>query len=147
MTEDTDDILRNIQRWVKIIGIQEAKSVVDNALSAEDPEEQEELRIIYHLSDGEHSIRDIAEHVSVSRDTVRRRQKSWAKMGLFEKEHSRAPYKHVISLEEAGLEVPEIPELEEESEEVNESNESEGEETEKEVEEEIVEESELTDYK
>jgi DNA-binding MarR family transcriptional regulator len=142
VTEDTDDILRDIRRWVKVIGIQEAKSVMDDALSAEDPEDQEELRIIYHLSDGEHSTRDITEHVSVGRNTVSRRQKSWAKMGLLEKEHSRAPYEHVISLEEAGLEVPEIPEPEEESEEAEESTESEEEESE----EELVEEPELTDY-
>lgn len=141
MTEDTDDILRDIRRWVKIIGIQEAKSVMDDALSAEDAEDQEELRIIYHLSDGEHSTRDIAEYVSVGRQAVSNRQSSWSKMGLLEKEHSRAPYEHVISLEEAGLEVPEIPEPEEDSEETEESTESE-----EEVEEDLVEEPELTDY-
>lgn len=137
MTEDTDDILRDIQRWVKIIGIQEAKLVMDDALSAEDPEDQEELRIIYHLSDGEHSTRDIAEHVSVGRQAVSNRQSSWSKMGLLEKEHSRAPYEHVISLKEAGLEVPEIPDPKEELEETTESEETE---------EDLVDEPELTDY-
>lgn len=146
MTEETDDILRDIQRWVKIIGIQEAKSVMDDALSAEDPADQEELRTIYHLSNGENSTRDIAEHVSVGRNAVSTRQKSWSKMGLLEKEHSRAPYEHVISLEEAGLEVPEIPKPDEESEEAEESPESEENEAGEEVEEELVEEPELTDY-
>lgn len=141
MTEDTDDILRDIRRWVKIIGIQEAKSVMDSALSAEDPDDQEELRIIYHLSDGDHATRDIAKHVSVGRQAVSNRQSSWSKMGLLEKEHSRAPYEHVISLEEAGLEVPDIPEPDEESE-GEESIESEGEESE----EDLVEEPELGDY-
>jgi DNA-binding MarR family transcriptional regulator len=127
-----------------VIGIQEAKSVIDDALSAEDPEDQEELRIIYHLSDGENSTRDIAEHVSVKKDAISARQKSWAKMGLLEKEHSRAPYKNVISLEEAGLEVPQIPEPEEESEEADESTDPENEADEET--EDLVEEPELTDY-
>lgn len=146
MTEETDDILRDIRRWVKIIGIQEAKSVMDDALSAENSEDQEELRTIYHLSDGEHSTRDITEHVAVGRNTVNRRQKSWAKMGLLEKEHSYAPYEHIISLEEAGLGVPEISEPEEESEKTEGSIELEGEDTEEVVEEDLVEEPELTDY-
>lgn len=142
MTEDTDDILRDIRRWIKIIGIQEAKSIMNAALSAEDPEDQEELRIIYHLSDGEHSTRGITEHVSVGRSTVSRRQKSWAKMGLLEKEHSRVPYEHIISLEEAGLEVPEISEPEGDTEEAEEFEESNGIETK----EDLVDEPELTDY-
>jgi DNA-binding MarR family transcriptional regulator len=146
VTEDTDDILRDIRRWVKIIGIQEAKSVMNEALSAEDSQAQEELRIIYHLSDGEHSTRDIAEHVSVGRQAVSNRQSSWSKMSLLEKEHSRAPYEHVISLEEAGLEVPEIPDPEEESDEAAESHGSAEGDTEEEVEEDLVDEPELTDY-
>jgi len=146
VTEDTDDILRDIRQWVKIIGIQEAKYVMDEALSAEDSEAQEELRIIYHLTDGEHSTRDIAEYVSVGRQAVSNRQSSWSKMGLLEKEHSRAPHEHVISLEEAGLEAPEIPDPEEESDEAAESPESAEEDTEEEVEEDFVDEPELTDY-
>ena len=146
MTEDTGDILRDIRRWVKVIGIQEAKAVMDDALSAEDSGDQEELRIIYHLSNGENSTRHIAEHVSVGKDAISTRQKSWAKMGLLEKEHSRASYEHVISLEEAGIEIPEIPEPEEEPEETKISTESKEESTEELVEEDLVEEPELIDY-
>ena len=143
MTEDTDDILRGIRRWVKVIGIQEAKAVMDDALSAEDSGDQEELRIIYHLSNGENSTRDIAEHVSVGKDAISTRQKSWAKMGLLEKEHSRASYEHVISLEEAGIEIPKIPEPEEEPEISTESKEEDPEEL---VEEDLVEGPEMIDY-
>lgn len=146
MTEDTDDLLRDIRRWVKIIGIQEARSIMIEALSAEDSQNQGNLRLIYHLSDGEHSTRDIHEVVSFGRNKIMSKQKQWARMGLLEKEHSRAPYEQVISLEEAGLEVPEIPEPEEESEEGEESPESEEIETEEEVEKDLVEEPELTDY-
>jgi len=146
VTEKTDDILRDIRRWVKIIGIQEARDIMIDALSAEDSEEQENLRLVYHLSDGEHSTRDIHDVVSFGRQKIMRKQKEWAKMGLLEKEHSRAPYEHVISLEEAGLEVPEIPDPEEESDETAESHQSAEEDTEEEVEENLVDEPELTDY-
>ena len=146
MTEDTDDILRDIRRWVKLIGIQEAKTVMDDALSAEDSEDQEELRLIYYLSDGEHSTRDIAKYVSVGKDAVSARQKSWAKMGLLEKEHSHASYHSIISLEEAGLEAPGIPDLEEESDEAEESTKLDEKAAEEVVEEDIVEEPGITDY-
>lgn len=115
MTEDTDDILRDIRRWVKIIGTQKAKSVMEEALSADDPKTEKELRVIYHLTNGENSTRDIAEHVSVSRQTVSNRQGGWSKMGLVEKDHPQAPYESIISLEEAGIEVPEVSDLEDES--------------------------------
>lgn len=112
MSDETVTVLKDIQRWVKIIGIQEAREVLGNALSGNDDDENKELRIIYHLTNGENSTRDIARHVSVGRGAVSSRQQQWAKMGLVEKEHQRAPYKNLISLEEAGLEVPEIPEPE-----------------------------------
>lgn len=115
---------------------------MDDALSAEDSEEEEQLRLVYHLTDGEHSTRDIYDYADFGRNKIIDLQKSWAKMGLLEKEHSRAPYEHVISLEEAGVEVPEVPKPEEEPEEPKESTESE----EDGSEEELVEEPELTDY-
>ena len=80
-----------------------------DALSSEDSKQEKDLRISYHLSDGEHSVRTIADHVSVSRTSVSNYQKQWARMGLLEREHSRASFESVISLEEAGIEVPEIP--------------------------------------
>ena len=71
---DMIDVLEDIKRWVKIIGIQEAKPTLDAVLSAEDEQEEYELRIIYHLSDGEHSSADIENYVSVSSRTISRRR-------------------------------------------------------------------------
>lgn len=110
MSDEAVTVLKDIQRWIKIIGIQEAREVLGNALSGSSDDENEELRIIYYLTNGENSTRDIARHVSIGKDAIGSRQQQWAKMGLVEKEHQRAPYKSLISLEEAGLEVPEIPE-------------------------------------
>jgi len=109
MTEDTKDLLRDIRRWVKIIGIQEAKPVLSGTLSHDDSEKQDDLRIAYHLTDGEHSNRDISEYVDFSHEWVRSRQSEWAQMGLVEKDNPNSPYEKIITLEEAGLEIPEIP--------------------------------------
>ncbi|MFC6757684.1 MULTISPECIES: hypothetical protein [Haloarcula] len=112
MSEDTDDILRDIRRWLKIIGIQEAKPILTEALSSEDPEEERDLRITYHLTDGEHGTRDIAELISYSRYWIMSRYEEWSNMGVIERNAPNSPYHHVISLEEVGIEVPDIPEPE-----------------------------------
>lgn len=110
--DEAVEVLKDIRRWVKIIGIQEAKGVLEDFLTSEDEDEQRELRIMYHLTDGEHSTSEIADYVSVSGRTVSRRQNEWARAGLVEREVSNEPYEHIISLVEAGLDVPDIPEPE-----------------------------------
>lgn len=143
--EEAVEVLKDIRRWVKIIGIQEAKGVLEEFLTSEDKDEQQELRIIYHLTDGEHSIREIAQHISSSRGTVRRRQNEWARAGLVEREGSYEPYEHVISLVEAGLEVPDIPEPEIDEEEDENESDSEGDDREEEEDTENEEETESED--
>ena len=156
MSEDTDDILRDIRRWLKIIGIQEAKPILTEALSSEDPEEERDLRITYHLTDGEHSTRNIAKRISYSRYWIMSRYEEWSNMGVIERNASTSPYNRVIGLEEVGIEVPEIPEpedddSEEEAEEEVPEEEAEEEDPEEEAEEEDPEEeavkgASLTDY-
>ena len=124
MTEDTDEILRDIRRWVKIIGIQQAKPALLEALSSDDDEEERDLRIAYHLTDGEHGTRDIAERISYSRYWIMSRYEEWSNLGVIEREGPSSPYHHIVSLEEAGIEVPEIPDPEEDSEDSDESTES-----------------------
>lgn len=111
MTEDANEILMDIRRWLKIIGIQEAKPVIRDALSDEDEEVQRALRITYHLTDGEHSTRDIAEYIQFAYGWVATRQGEWSNMGLVERDNSSSSYRHLIGLEEVGLEVPELPKI------------------------------------
>lgn len=115
MSDEVVEVLKDIQRWVQIIGIQEAREVMEDGLSDDDEVVQNDLRIAYHLTNGDNSTRDIATHVSGGRDWVSSRQRQWAKMGLVEQEHSRAPYEHIITLEEAGMDIPEVPTDEEEN--------------------------------
>lgn len=139
VSDEVIEVLQDIRRWLKIIGLQEAKPLLTDALSSEDEEEQKELRIIYHLTDGEHSTRDIASRISYSRFYISSRYSEWSNMGLIERDSPNSSYHHIVSLEEAGIEVPDIPDPEDssegddeesDSEEVNEEQEDEGEETE-----------------
>jgi hypothetical protein len=109
VAEDRNEILRDIRKWVKIIGIQQAKPALVEALSSDDDEKERNLRITYHLTDGEHTTRDIDDHISYSRYWISSRYDEWSNMGVIERDGSKSPYEHVISLEEAGIEVPKIP--------------------------------------
>lgn len=115
---DSEDHLREIQRWVKIIGVQEAKSVLNDILSDEDEDKQEDLRRAFHLTDGTYTRNEIANRTSYSGGWVSGRHGEWHDLGLIEKidTENRGSYRHVITLEEAGIEVPDIPDPEEESE-------------------------------
>lgn len=115
MTEDSEDILRDIRRWLKIMGLQEAKPLLTDALTHEDDQRQRDLRTTYHLTNGENSRKQIAKYISFSRGWVGDRHDEWSNMGLIEKGGSNSSYKHLIGLEEAGIEIPDITEPEEES--------------------------------
>jgi len=145
VTEDTDDILRDIRRWVKIIGLQEAKPVLLDAISDEDEERERDLRIAYHFTDGEHGRRDISRHISYSRQWVGDRHSEWANLGLVERDNPNSSYRHVVSLKEAGIEVPDIPDPDE-GEEADSADEEVDGETAEEEQTEAAEEVELTDY-
>lgn len=112
MTNETVEILNDIKKWVRIIGIQQAKDLLDSAMSVNDSTSEEEHKIIYHLTDGNHGTRDIANHVPVGKDTVSNIQRMWSDMGLVEKDKQNQPYSKLIGLNEAGMEIPDIPETE-----------------------------------
>lgn len=118
MSRSQEELLEEMLRWLKFTGMQEAKDVVDDELTFEDNEEKErDARIVYELTDGEHSQRAIAEHISYSRPTVGNWQKKWAKQGIVDRSSETGRFKHLISLGELGLDCPPIPDPSEESEE------------------------------
>lgn len=106
--------MEEMLKWLKFMGLQEAKTVIENAVSHEDEKTEQEQRIVYELTDGEHSSRDITERISHSKYWVTTRQNRWAKLGILEKPKPNSSYQHIVSLEEAGLECPDIPSPEDE---------------------------------
>ncbi|WP_436906712.1 hypothetical protein [Halosimplex marinum] len=135
--DDIIDVLKDIRQWVKVIGLQQSKPVLEDALSDEDEERQRDLRITFHFTNGNNGRRAIAEKISYSRGWVRDRQEEWSNMGLIERNGSNDQYQHIISLEEAGIEIPEPRKTESEEQEENEN---------RRTEEKPQEEAELTDY-
>lgn len=105
-SEDTVEVLKDIRRWIKLIGLKEIREDVQEAVTHDDDEKEEDNKIIFHLTDGERSTKDIEKYVSVTYNTVSERQQEWAKAGLMEKSAENQPYKKLVTLEEAGLEVP-----------------------------------------
>ncbi|MFQ5884598.1 MAG: hypothetical protein ACE5IO_05800 [Thermoplasmata archaeon] len=66
-------------------------------------------KVIYEHSTEESSLRDIAEHVPVKKDAVKKRQESLFRRGLMTRvEKYGGRYVRQVSLEEVGLDVPKL---------------------------------------
>ena len=117
MAERQTEILEEMLNWIRFMGMNEARDVIDNALSYEENEEKERsARIAYELTDGTNSTTDIEPYIDYSYRWVSRRQMEWAKLGIVDKPGENQSYKHLASLTEFGLDCPDIadPEAEEE---------------------------------
>lgn len=111
MSEGQTEILEEMLNWIRFMGMNEARDVIDGALSYEDNQEKERsARIAYELTDGTNSTYDIAEHIDFSHQWVSDRQMEWAKLGIVEKSAENQPYEHLASLTELGIYCPDIPE-------------------------------------
>jgi len=115
MPERQTEILEEMLNWIRFIGMNEARDVIDDALSYEDDEEKERsARIAYELTDGTNSTYDMADYIDFSYQWVSDRQMQWAKLGIVEKGAENQPYEHIASLTELGIYCPTIPESVEE---------------------------------
>ena len=117
MSRSEDEILEEMLRWLKFTGMQQAREVIDEALTFEDDEQREkDSRIAYELTNGEYNQREISECISYSRATVGNWQDKWSKLGIVERDSDYSPYEHLVSLSDLGLQRPEIPDPNEEAE-------------------------------
>jgi len=111
MSEELD-VLKSIEsklnqllKWSQFAGLQQLRNVLAQNLTTD-----KEL-LIYELSDGEHTTREIASAVKVgSNQTVANYWKKWSKLGIVEPSQKRqGRFQHFCSLEEVGLTVPPMP--------------------------------------
>jgi len=122
MAERQTEILEDMLNWVRFMGMNEARDVIDDALSYEDNEKKERsARIAYELTDGTNSTTDIEPYIDYSYKWVSTRQIEWAKVGIVEKSAENQPYEHLASLTELGIHCPDIPDPKSEDEEEAES--------------------------
>jgi transposase len=101
-TSEQTEILREILKWIKFAGAKEVKNVLLATL------DNEQKRLIYHLSDGNRGSLEIAKAAGISDTTVRRYWASWARQGIVEslKVRGGERYKKSFELEDFGIEGP-----------------------------------------
>lgn len=102
---DIHKTLKEQLKWTRFIGVRQLKAVFEETLSKDDE------KIVYELSDGERSTRDIEKLTTVGRTTVARMWDKWYKLGLMERseKYGGGRMKRSFSLAEAGIEVPPPP--------------------------------------
>jgi hypothetical protein len=98
--------LNQLLKWTRFAGLQQLRNVLTQNLTTD-----KEL-LIYELSDGERTTRDIATIVRVgSNATIASYWKKWSKLGIVEPSQKRqGRFQRICSLEEVGLTIPPISE-------------------------------------
>ncbi|MGI0086801.1 MAG: hypothetical protein ACREBI_02425 [Nitrosotalea sp.] len=104
MSEEAEQtrLLKEILKWIKISGIKEVKSLLENLL----PNDLKKL--IYHLSDGTKGTQEIAKTIGgVSHQTVANYWKEWEKSGLGESISAMggSRFKRSFDLEDFGIKI------------------------------------------
>jgi len=95
-------LLREIVKWTKFQAWGKVKDVLLNLL------DDDEKKIMYHLSDGKNSSRKIAERVSVGHTTIVRYWNEWANFNIVEPisvKGGGSRYKRMFELGDFGIEV------------------------------------------
>jgi hypothetical protein len=108
--------LIQIKYWVKLSGLPVLRRAIQENLR------DDESKLVYQLSDGSRSTREISEELkklgrTITHATVANMWKRWAAVGIVEpSERYQGRFKSIVSLESLGLEVPEIKKDEEQAE-------------------------------
>ena len=94
-------ILEEQLRWSKLAGLSQLKTILEQNVK------DEKERLVYELSDGEKSIRDLEEITGVSRSKIAILWKKWHRMGIMERsqKYEGKRMKKSFSLQDSGIEV------------------------------------------
>lgn len=100
------ELLEELVRWTRVTSFPKVKDLLNGILTC--PEE----KVAYQSSDGEKTLREVAEMANVGTSTISRWWKAWIKAGIAEsisvQRGERA--KRIFSLDDFGIEVPVIRE-------------------------------------
>jgi transposase-like protein len=102
--KNIDSKLDQLLKWTRFAGMQQLRTILAQNLTTD------KEALIYELSDGERSTREIAELSGVgSNATVANYWRKWSKLGIVEpSERHQGRFRRICSLEEVGLTVPPI---------------------------------------
>jgi len=101
---DSVQILRELLRWSRFENFPKLRKILlDNLKTAQE-------KLVYELTNGENSRRDVARQTGVPDSTVNAWWEKWYNLGILEPSGKRKgrPQK-IMALEDMGIEVPEIP--------------------------------------
>jgi len=110
--------LDQLLKWTRFAGMQQLRTILTQNLTTDIE------MLIYELSDGERSTREIAGFSGVgSNATVASYWRKWSKLGIVEPSEKRqGRFRRICSLEEVGLTPPPIPQATAETEQPEEAS-------------------------
>ena len=96
------DRLNEISKWTKLRGLEKFSQIVPSILKSD------EEKIVFELSNGIRSANEISTQSGIPKSTITGYWRKWAKSGIVEEsEKFSGRMKHLISLDDAGINVPE----------------------------------------
>lgn len=99
--DNQDEIIEELKiqtAWLRVIGIQAIKDLLQEEMKAKQDQ------IIFELSDGQLSTREIAKKADSSHVTVSKKWKKWVSMGLvMPSEKHKGRYKKIVALRDLGI--------------------------------------------
>ena len=97
------DTLQEISKWTKLQGLEKFSQIAPSVLKSDGE------KVVFELSNGIRSAREIAEETRIAKSTITAYWRKWIKSGIVE-ESKKYPgrMKHLVSLDEIGIEVPTI---------------------------------------
>jgi hypothetical protein len=104
MTESNPDeltrLMKELVKWAKLTGKQQLKMMILENLKTNTE------KLVYELSDGERSVRDVEKKTKVSKSRVGSYWEKWLALGIVEEsERFQGRMRHICSLDELGIEV------------------------------------------
>jgi hypothetical protein len=103
-TDDVPSLLRELVKWTKFEAKPKLKAIILDNLKGD-----KEL-LVYELSDGELSLREMERVTTVNKDRVSTLWDLWFNLGILEKSTIReGRYKKICSLAELGIPIPPLP--------------------------------------
>lgn len=92
-------------KWTRLAGMSQLKAIFEQNLKTDQD------KLVYELSDGERSTRDIEKLTDVGRTKIGALWKKWYRMGLMERSAKYEGKRMVrtFSLEDVGMEIPPMP--------------------------------------
>ena len=95
-------LMKEQLKWTRLAAMEQLRAIFDRSFSSNDE------KLVYELSDGERSVRDIEKLSNIGRTKIALLWKKWYNMGIMEKseKYEGKRMKRSFSLVDVGTQVP-----------------------------------------